>query len=185
MLNIKKFLAAAGMAVIGTVMISGSASAGQWYLDAGACPDLREDLRDARHDRGRADRREDRRDQRVLDCPRRSWSYRADRNDRRYANDYNSGIRAGTPGLVFVDYYGGFFRIDGYGDRQQIDVVISYPRYRNRSRRNNYWQVTHHAHDEYYQSHRRNRRDHHRSHRRDRRRENGGHRRDHGRRHSY
>lgn len=182
MLNFNKLFAAAGIALMGTVMVSGSASAGQWHLDASACPDLREDRRDARRDHGRADRREDRRDQRVIDCPRRAWTYQADRYDRRYGNDYNSGIRAGTPGLVFVDYYGGYFRIDGYGDRQQIDVVISYPRYRNRDRRHNYWRVARRDYDDYYRSHRR---DHHRGHRRDRHRDHGGHRRGHGRRHSY
>lgn len=52
-----------------------------------ACPDLREDRRDARHDHGWRDRREDRRDRRVIDCPPGAWEYVPSRNERRMGRD--------------------------------------------------------------------------------------------------
>ncbi len=48
---------------------------GYFVVNAAACPDLREDRRDARRTQGRRDRIEDRRDRRVLDCPPRAWDY--------------------------------------------------------------------------------------------------------------
>lgn len=42
---------------------------GTWVLDPLACPDIREDIRDSRITTSRADRREDRRDRRLIDCP--------------------------------------------------------------------------------------------------------------------
>ena len=62
---------------------AGAASAGEWRVDANKCPDLREDYRDRQHDHGRADRREDRRDERVVNCPARAWYYVRDRGERR------------------------------------------------------------------------------------------------------
>ena len=48
---------------------------GTWVLDPLACPDIREDIRDARRTTSRYDRREDRRDRRLIDCPPRSWRF--------------------------------------------------------------------------------------------------------------
>ncbi|MEE2566099.1 hypothetical protein [Hyphobacterium marinum] len=47
------------------------------------CPDLIEDRRDRRFNRGRADRREDRRDRQVLNCPARAWDYVPSRREAR------------------------------------------------------------------------------------------------------
>ena len=48
---------------------------GKWVLDPRRCPDIREDVRDARTTQGRRDRREDRRDQRIVDCPASAYSF--------------------------------------------------------------------------------------------------------------
>ncbi len=48
---------------------------GKWVLDPRRCPDLREDVRDARQTTSRRDRREDRRDQRIVDCPASAYSF--------------------------------------------------------------------------------------------------------------
>jgi hypothetical protein len=77
---IRSGLVAAGLM---TLVPVGAAVAGEWRLDARACPDLREDRRDLRRDRGRYDRREDRRDARVVHCPARAWYYVPDRYERR------------------------------------------------------------------------------------------------------
>jgi hypothetical protein len=77
---IRSGLVAAGLTMLVPV---GAAVAGEWRLDARACPDLREDRRDMRRDRGRYDRREDRRDARVINCPARAWYYVPDRYERR------------------------------------------------------------------------------------------------------
>jgi len=129
MINIKKLTSAATFAILSVVMVSGSASAGEWRLDARSCPDLREDRRDARHYDGRWDRREDRRDQSVIDCPPRSWNYIASRYEQRNGFERGSGARRGTPGLVYTTRNGDFYRINRRGDRQWINVVIDYPRY--------------------------------------------------------
>ena len=73
-----------------TVAGVGAANAGEWRINASRCPDLREDRYDRNHDHGRADRREDRRDERVVNCPARAWYYVPDRAERR-------GFRAGPP----------------------------------------------------------------------------------------
>lgn len=131
----KSALAAAFLAGLGTVGISGTASAGTWYLNARACPDLREDRRDRRYDEGRWDRREDRRDRRVIDCPRRAWTYVPDRWERRNGIERGSGGRLGTPGIVYRRH-GNFYRETRRGDLRQIDVVIERGRrgYRERGR---------------------------------------------------
>jgi hypothetical protein len=59
-----------------------AAHAGEWRIDARKCPDLREDARDYRHNDGYRDRREDRRDARVIKCPARAWYYVKYRGER-------------------------------------------------------------------------------------------------------
>ena len=115
----KSALAAAFLAGLGTVGISGTASAGTWYLNARACPDLRED----------------RRDRRVIDCPRRAWTYVPDRWERRNGIERGSGGRLGSPGIVYRRH-GNFYRETRRGDLRQIDVVIERGRrgYRDRGR---------------------------------------------------
>ncbi len=48
---------------------------GTWVLNPAACPDIREDFRDARVNTGRRDRREDRRDQRIINCPSSAYTF--------------------------------------------------------------------------------------------------------------
>lgn len=48
---------------------------GKWVLDPRKCRDIREDVRDARVTQGRRDRREDRQDQRVADCPASAYTF--------------------------------------------------------------------------------------------------------------
>lgn len=56
---------------------------GYFTVSSRACPDLREDRRDARRNTGRADRREDRRDRQVINCPSRAFDYVPTRFERR------------------------------------------------------------------------------------------------------
>lgn len=127
---LKPIIAAAGLALLGSVVTTGSASAGTWYLNASACPDFREDRRDRRYNYGRWDRREDRRDRRVIECPPRAWTYVADRYEQRYGFERGTGARRGTPGIVYRDGPGQFFRVNRRGERRYIDVVIERPRWR-------------------------------------------------------
>ncbi len=46
---------------------------GEWRINPRLCPDLVEDRRDRRVTYSRADRREDRRDAAVVNCPARAW----------------------------------------------------------------------------------------------------------------
>jgi hypothetical protein len=62
---------AAGLSLAGI----GAASAGERRINANKCPDLREDRRDDHHNFGRHDRRESRRDERVVNCPASAWYY--------------------------------------------------------------------------------------------------------------
>jgi len=48
---------------------------GKWVLNPAACNDIREDVYDARRTESRGDRREDRRDQRVADCPASAYTF--------------------------------------------------------------------------------------------------------------
>jgi hypothetical protein len=107
---IRSGLVAAGLL---TLVPAGAAFAGEWRLDPRACPDIREDWRDARRDRGWNDRREDRRDRRVVHCPARAWYYVPDRYERR-------GWRPARPSEVIIlrdgrpyyrDYRGGLVRL--------------------------------------------------------------------------
>jgi hypothetical protein len=68
---IRTAILAVGLSVIGV----GAASAGEWRVSANKCPDLREDRRDDHHYFGRHDRRESRRDERVVNCPASAWYY--------------------------------------------------------------------------------------------------------------
>jgi len=104
---IRSGLVAAGLM---TLVPAGAAFAGEWRLNPRACPDLHEDWRDARHDRGWRDRREDRHDQRVVRCPARAWYYVPDRYERR--SSYRPArpreviiLRDGRP--YYRDYRGG------------------------------------------------------------------------------
>tara|TARA_R110002072_G_scaffold4038_5_gene28731 strand:+ start:517 stop:972 length:456 start_codon:yes stop_codon:yes gene_type:complete len=123
MKSLSKILSAAAFLTLGGLAMAPAANAGTWHLDARSCPDIREDWRDARHTQGRYDRREDRRDSRVINCPARSWTYVADRYERRGEARLN-GARRGTPGVVYQDRRGGFYRVARGGRRVPVDIVI-------------------------------------------------------------
>jgi hypothetical protein len=124
MKGLAKILSAAGFLSL-AALAAPVANAGVWHLDAASCPDLREDRRDARYIEGRFDRREDRRDMRVIECPPRSWTYVADRYERRYGIQRGSGGRRGTPGIVYINGYNQFYRIARNGQYVPIQVVVN------------------------------------------------------------
>jgi len=68
MKNMTKKMIRTGALALGMVMLAPMASAGEWRLNADRCPDIREDWRDMRRDNGWRDRREDRRDYRVINA---------------------------------------------------------------------------------------------------------------------
>jgi len=79
-----------------------SAFAGTWRLNPDRCPDLREDYRDMRRDRGWNDRREDRHDSRVVNCPARAWTYYPSRGERRWErNSYPRQVIVYSNGRVY------------------------------------------------------------------------------------
>ncbi|WP_394692752.1 hypothetical protein [Hyphobacterium sp.] len=124
MKSFAKILSAAGFLSL-AAFAAPAANAGVWHLDARSCPDLREDRRDARYNEGRFDRREDRRDMRVIDCPPRSWTYVADRYERRNGIQRGSGGRRGTPGIVYTNGYNQFYRIARNGRYVPIQIVVN------------------------------------------------------------
>jgi hypothetical protein len=127
--GLKTIAAALALSTLGSAALAGAAAADTWVLNAAACPDLREDRRDARHYDGRFDRREDWRDRRVINCPPHAWRYEPDRRDYRHSPAYYNHIgRYGTPGTVYRDRNGGFYVLDRYRRPQWIDVRIEYPR---------------------------------------------------------
>ncbi len=117
-----KILSAAGFLSL-AAFAAPAANAGVWHLDAASCPDLREDWRDARYDEGRYDRREDRRDRRLIECPPRSWTYVPDRWERRNGARHYAG-RWSTPGTVYREGYNRFYRLGRHGRYEPIQVVI-------------------------------------------------------------
>ncbi len=138
---VKSALAAIALAGLGTVGASGAALAGTWYVNANACPDLREDRRDSQRWSGFGDLYEDRQDRRVISCPEHAWEYIPDRNERYYGAERGSGARLGTPGTVYLDHHGRFFRRTFFGEYHQIHVVIHH----GRSGRGHYGNRDHHG----------------------------------------
>ena len=126
MTPIKTLAGSAALALLGTLAVSGTASAGTWHLNAASCPDLREDMQDARRFSGFGDRREDYIDRQTIDCPVQSWRYEPDPWDRPHER-YGDGARYSTPGLVRVDGNGNFYRTGYRGRLEPIRVRIDYP----------------------------------------------------------
>ncbi|MAL10174.1 MAG: hypothetical protein CMF74_10980 [Maricaulis sp.] len=151
MKHLLKIGAAAAFTTLTALAVAPAASAGTWHLDARACPDIREDYRDARRWNGRRDLREDHRDAREIRCPARAWSYEPDRYERQYGH-YNYR----TPGVVYRARFGGFYSVDRYGRRMPVQVVIhNEPRYAHRpAYRDRYYR----HHDRYDRRDRRDRR---------------------------
>ena len=85
---------------------------GHFVVYANACPDLREYRRDRRRDTGWRDRREDRRDSRIIDCPDRAWDYVP---SRREARDGRTGDRL-RPDRAYLDRRtGGYYAETRWG----------------------------------------------------------------------
>lgn len=112
----------AALTAAGTLLGLGSvAQAGEWRLDPWRCPDLREDIRDARVDYGRADRREDRRDRRVTNCPASAWVYVPSRYERRHGY-YDDDYWYGPPRNASIRFAGGgYYGVIGR-NRYQISL---------------------------------------------------------------
>jgi hypothetical protein len=107
----KNFIRTAAVAIGLSLAGVGAAHAGEWRVNPAKCPDLREDRQDRRHNDGWRDRREDRRDERVINCPARAWYYVPSRGERR---GYYSSPR---PRDIFVDRRGERYYRDNRGVR--------------------------------------------------------------------
>lgn len=105
MKSMTKKMMRAGALALGVITLAPMASAGEWRLNPDRCPDIREDWRDMRRDHGWRDRREDRRDYRVISCPARAWTYVPSRGerwkDRRYRSEYPREIYLYSNGRVY------------------------------------------------------------------------------------
>ncbi len=105
------------MATVAACAGAPPAHAGTWRLDPRLCPDLREDIRDARVTYSRRDAREDRRDRRYVNCPARAWVYVPGRYERAKA-------RPAVPvySSIYVNKKGHYYGIRG-SRRVRLTVV--------------------------------------------------------------
>ncbi|MGV6821179.1 MAG: hypothetical protein ACWA5T_11870 [Parvularcula sp.] len=87
------------------------AHAGEWRLNPRLCPDLREDVRDARVVTGRRDLREDRRDRRVVTCPASAYVWVGDNVRVRPARPTYRTIYVGPRGRYYARRNGKDVRI--------------------------------------------------------------------------
>ena len=104
MQNMTKKMMRAGALALGAITLAPMASAGEWRLNADRCPDIREDWRDMKRDNGWRDRREDRRDYRLINSPARAWSYvqsRGERWNNRRDRDYPREVYLFSNGRVY------------------------------------------------------------------------------------
>lgn len=88
MKSMTKKMIRAGAIALGMITLAPMVSAGEWRLNPDRCPDIREDWRD----NGWRDRKEDRRDHHVIQCPARAWTYvpsRGERWDNRRGRDHD------------------------------------------------------------------------------------------------
>ena len=92
---------------------------GHFVVYARACPDLREDRRDARRNTGWRDRREDRRDRRVLNCPDRAWDYVPSRREARAGR---TGDRL-RPDRAYLDRRTGGYYVETRWGAVPVQVV--------------------------------------------------------------
>jgi hypothetical protein len=112
---LKSGLIAAGIMTLAPM----AASAGEWRLDARKCPDLREDRYDRMHNNGWRDRREDRRDERVINCPARAWYYVRSPGERRH-----HAYMPPRPYQVFVYRDGRHFYRDSRGAMIRLNLNL-------------------------------------------------------------
>ncbi len=120
MKNLTKKLIRTAALAIGVMTLAPMANAGEWRLNPDRCPDLREDLRDMRRDRGWRDREEDRRDYRVVECPARAWTYYRSRGERR--DDYR--YRDAYPRRVYLYSDGRVFERNRRGDLVNLGINL-------------------------------------------------------------
>ena len=102
-----------------TLAAAGTASAGEWRLDPSRCPDLREDRIDQRVDYGRADRREDIRDMREVNCPASAWTYVPSRGERVTRKMTYTG-----PKKIYVGHHGYYHRPTPMKGKPQPDIAL-------------------------------------------------------------
>lgn len=98
--------AALALGAVACASQSEAYAASGWRLNPAACPDLREDRRDARVTRSRRDLREDRRDRRITNCPASSFVYVGNPVTRRPPRPHFSAIYV-TPAGTFYGIRGG------------------------------------------------------------------------------
>ncbi len=102
-----------------TLAAAGTASAGEWRLDPARCPDLREDRIDQRVDYGRADRREDIRDMREVNCPASAWTYVPSRGERVPRKMVYTG-----PQKIFIGHHGYYHHPVARKGKPQPDIAL-------------------------------------------------------------
>ena len=120
MSNMTKRIARAGLVAASLMSLAPMAAwAGEWRVNARACPDLREDIRDYRHNDGWRDRREDRRDARVIRCPARAWYYV------NYPGERSRYIPP-RPREVVIDRWGREYYRDNRGSLVNLDIDFGY-----------------------------------------------------------
>ncbi|GGY39688.1 hypothetical protein [Parvularcula lutaonensis] len=94
--------AALALGAVACASQSQAQAAPGWRLNPAACPDLREDIRDARVTRSRRDLREDRRDRRVTNCPASAFVFVGSQRTRKPPRPHFSAIYVTSGGT----YYG-------------------------------------------------------------------------------
>ncbi|MEO0981665.1 MAG: hypothetical protein AAFX03_03325 [Pseudomonadota bacterium] len=110
--------AAAGLLLAGCVTAP-PASAGHWRLNPYQCPDLREDWRDRQVTTGYRDLREDIRDERVVNCPPRAWTYVPGPRERASVRVvYPTGVYFGAKGVAFAHAPGRHYH------RSKVTIVV-------------------------------------------------------------
>ena len=124
MSNMTNRIARAGLLAASLMTLAPMAEwAGEWRVNARACPDLREDMRDYRDDRGWRDRREDRRDVRVIRCPARAWYYVS------YPGERSRYIPP-RPREIVIDRFGREYYRDNRGALVYLDIDLGRRDYR-------------------------------------------------------
>jgi hypothetical protein len=123
MSNMTKRIVRAGLVAASLMSLAPLAAwAGEWRINARACPDLREDIRDYRYNDGWRDRREDRHDARVIRCPAKAWYYV------RYAGERRNSYVPPRPREIVIDRWGREYYRDNRGAVVYLDVDFDYGR---------------------------------------------------------
>lgn len=130
-----------GAALATALLLSGAASAqvitsevriratvsGAWVLDPRRCADTREDYRDSRYTTSRRDRREDRRDARIANCPASAYTFVPDAGQAPHGPIRTRPVHGRRAYQAPPSSYGGqIYTQPGYGGRVYQNPV---PRY--------------------------------------------------------